>query len=93
MAPTVLRFLLAALLNYSLSSRGVYRRQWRSWRRAALLLLAASLGLAINADATWWLATHWPVAPTLAKVGGVATAFVLNFLMNTFIGFRRQDAA
>jgi putative flippase GtrA len=32
-----------------------------------------------------------PIAPTLAKVGGVGIAFLANFLMNTFIVFRADD--
>ncbi|MDB5930953.1 MAG: putative rane protein [Polaromonas sp.] len=84
-------FIIAAVVNYSLSSVWVYRRQWRSLRRAAMFLAFASVGLCINAGATWWLAGALPIAPTLAKVGGVGIAFLANFLMNTFIVFRAED--
>ena len=89
--PAAASFSVAAIVNYALSSLWVYRRQWRSLRRATLFLLFASVGLCINAGVTWWLASAFPIAPTLAKIGGVAVAFTANFLMNTFIVFRAED--
>lgn len=89
--PAIASFVVAAVVNYSLSSLWVYRRQWRSLRRATLFFMLACVGLCINAGATWWLGSTLPIAPTLAKIGGVATAFVANFLMNTFIVFRAED--
>jgi putative flippase GtrA len=89
--PAVLSFLLAAVVNYSLSSWFVYRTRWRSARRAAMFLLFAVVGLSINAGATWLLANWLPIHATLAKTGGVGIAFVANFLMNTFIVFRPGD--
>lgn len=89
--PAAASFAVAAMVNYSLSSVWVYRRQWRSLRRAATFLLFALVGLCINAGATWWLVHSLPVPATLAKVGGVGIAFVVNFLMNTFIVFRAGD--
>jgi putative flippase GtrA len=41
---------------------------------------------------TLLLAGALPIPPTLAKIGGVGVAFVVNFLMNTFIVFRTEDA-
>lgn len=90
--PAVLSFLVAAVVNYTLSALWVYRRAWRSLKRAAMFLLFASVGLCINAGATWLFASLLPIAPTLAKVGGVGVAFVINFLMNTFIVFKSDDA-
>ena len=89
--PAALSFVVAAIVNYSLSSLWVYRRRWRSARRAALFGLFALVGLAINSGATWALATWLPIHPTLAKTGGVGIAFLANFLMNTFIVFRDGD--
>jgi putative flippase GtrA len=88
----VLSFVLAAMVNYTLSSLWVYRRPWRSLRRATLFLGLACVGLAVNAGVTWWLASTWPVHATLAKVGGVATAFGINFWMNTRLVFARVGA-
>lgn len=90
--PAIFSFLVAAVVNYALSSVWVYRRQWRSWRRASMFLLFALIGLCINAGVTWWLAGNFAILPTLAKVGGVGIAFVANFLMNTFIVFRGEDS-
>jgi len=89
----VLSFVLAAMVNYTLSSLWVYRRPWRSLRRATLFLGLACVGLAVNAGVTWWLASTWPVHATLAKVGGVATAFGINFWMNTRLVFARVGAS
>lgn len=90
--PAVLSFLVAAACNYSLSAVWVYQRNWRSWRRAGAFLVFNSVGLCINASATLLLASALPIPPTLAKIGGVGVAFVVNFLMNTFIVFRTDDA-
>ena len=90
--PAVLSFLVAAAWNYTLSALWVYRRNWRSWRRAGAFLLFASVGLCVNAGVTSWLASALPLLPvTMAKVGGVAVAFAANFMMNTFIVFRAED--
>ncbi|MEO6321384.1 MAG: GtrA family protein [Polaromonas sp.] len=43
--PAITSFLVAAVVNYSLSSIWVYRRQWRSVRRATTFLLFALIGL------------------------------------------------
>lgn len=88
----VASFLLAAGVNYSLSSAWVYRRDWRSWRRASAFLLFAVVGLCVNAGVTLWLVSAFGLPPTLAKAGGVAVAFGANFLMNTFIVFQRADS-
>ena len=89
--PAVASFTAAAVVNYSLSSVWVYRRQWCSLRRATQFFLFALVGLCLNAGATWWLVHMFAVAPTLAKIGGVGIAFGANFLMNTFIVFRAED--
>ena len=86
--PAVTSFMVAAVVNYSLSSLWVYRRQWHSIRRAATFLLFALVGLCIDAGATWWLIHSLPIPATLAKVG---IAFVANFLRNTFLVFRTED--
>ncbi len=90
--PAVCSFLVAAVVNYTLSSVWVYQRAWRSLRRAGLFLLFASLGLAVNASATWYLGSQWPLPATLAKVGGVAIAFLVNFMLNTWVVFKVADA-
>lgn len=85
-----LSFVVAAVVNYTLSSLWVYRRAWRDLRRAGLFLVFACVGLCLNTGMTWWLASAWPLHLTLAKVGGVATAFGFNFLVNTRLVFGRR---
>jgi putative flippase GtrA len=88
LVPAVVSFLLAAVVNYLLTSIFVFRRDWRSPRRAGLFMLFATFGLALNAGTTWALASSLPIAPTLAKVVGVGVAFGANFLVNALIVFR-----
>lgn len=78
--PATVSFMAAAVVNYLLTSRWVFRRDWRSLRQAARFFGFACVGLAINAGMTWLLASVLP--PTLAKAGGVGIAFGANFLMN-----------
>lgn len=85
-----LSFALAAAVNYRLSSAWVFKSQWRSLSRAALFLGAACVGLVVNTALTWALATRWALHPTLAKAGGVATAFLLNFTLNARVVFARR---
>lgn len=93
LAAAALSFAVAAVVNYGLSSVWVYRRDWRSPRRAALFLVFACVGLSLNAGVTWVLAGALAVHPTLAKAGGVATAFGVNFLVNTHLVFARGRPA
>lgn len=88
LASAVMSFLVAAVVNYLLSSAWVYRRNWRSWRRALAFLLFATVGLCVNAGVTLGLVSAFGLPPTLAKTGGVAVAFGANFLMNTFVVFQ-----
>ncbi len=88
-----LSFAAAAVVNYTLSSLWVYRRAWRAPRQAARFLAFACAGLALNAGVTWALATSLPLHATLAKVGGVATAFGFNFVANTRWVFRRAGGS
>jgi len=88
-----LSFCAAAVVNYLLSSRWVFRRDWRSCRRAALFAAAACAGLSINAGMTWALASAWPLHATLAKAGGIGVAFTANYLMNRHWVFGRGRPA
>jgi putative flippase GtrA len=88
LAPAVASFLLAAVVNYTLTSAWVFGSDWRSLRRAAMFLAFATVGLAINAGVTWSVATLLGVPPTLAKIVGIGVAFSANFLMNALIVFR-----
>lgn len=78
--PAALSFTLAAGVNYLLTSRWVFGRDWRDLRQALRFFGLACVGLAINTAVTTLLALS--LHPTLAKAGGVALAFGANFLMN-----------
>lgn len=78
----ILSFALAATFNYLASARWVFKRSWRSARRALQFAAGAILGLAVNAGTTAGLAAGalWP--HTLAKVAGIGLAFGVNYLVN-----------
>lgn len=80
MVPAALSFALAAVVNYLLTSRWVFGRDWRDLGQALRFFGLACVGLAINSTMTALLALA--LHPTLAKAGGVAVAFGANFLMN-----------
>jgi putative flippase GtrA len=84
----ILSFCLAAVVNYLLTSRFVFSQR-AGLRRFALFFAFALVGLTINASVTTAVALLG-VFPVLAKVAGVAVAFVANFLMNALIVFRTK---
>ena len=87
-APAIVSFLVAATYNYLVLAKFVYAARPLSARRVGAFFLGASLGLVVNAVATYALHHVAGVSPTWAKTGGVALAFAANFAMNTFIVFR-----
>jgi putative flippase GtrA len=82
-------FLVAVVENYVVTSLFVYKTPLR-----ALLLLKfaafAALGLVINAGVTVALINTIGLMPVLAKVGGIGTAFVFNFVINTLVVFKAR---
>lgn len=88
----VVSFCIAAVVNFSLTSWFVFASR-PTLRRFFLFFAFASLGLVINAGVTI-LCAGWLGAPALlAKITGVGTAFIFNFLFNFAIVFRRQREA
>ena len=79
-------FCAAAVANYLLTSRFVFRRASHS-RGFAVFIGFACVGLLVNVGVTWAVATQLPIAPVIAKIMGIGVAFGLNFLMNTFVVF------
>jgi putative flippase GtrA len=82
-------FMVAAVVNYALSTRFVFR-QPASLGGFGRFLSAAVVGLGINVGVTTLLA-HQGLAPVLAKVAGVGSAFIVNYVLVTLLVFRRQD--
>lgn len=85
----VVSFLLAALVNFQLSSNYVFM-QAPSRRSFALFLSMATLGLAINAGLTVAISSTAGLPPEIAKILAIAVTFVINFLLNYFIVFRTR---
>ena len=82
-------FGLAAVENYVVTSRFVYR-QPLSVRRWLMFLLFAFLGFVVNVSTTVAVADLTPLPSVVAKIVGIGTAFFLNFLLNSIVVFRRR---
>jgi putative flippase GtrA len=87
-AAATLSFCVAALVNYALTARFVFGTG-ASARGFGLFFAVALVGLAINVGVTVLLSAQSGLLPELAKVGGIAVAFLANFAMNKLIVFRR----
>lgn len=84
----VLSFVVAAAVNYLLTSRFVFARG-ASARGFGLFFAGALVGLAINVGVTVLAATELGLPPGAAKLLGVGVAFLVNFAINAGIVFRR----
>ncbi|MBS0237600.1 MAG: GtrA family protein [Proteobacteria bacterium] len=82
-----LSWLIAAFVNYHLTSRFVFE-QAASRGRFVQFLLGAAVGLSINVGVTLICATLIGIAPMLSKIIGIGTAFVGNFFINLLWVFR-----
>jgi putative flippase GtrA len=80
-------FCVAAVVNFLLSSRYVFNRA-PTLRGFGLFFLAALGGLAVNVSVTLLGSLYLGIAPVLAKLVGVGTAFLVNFWLNLRIVFR-----
>jgi putative flippase GtrA len=80
-------WLAAALLNYGLSSKYVFKRR-ANWLNALLFLLGAAFGLSINVAITVGLTLKCGADPLSSKVIGIAVAFFCNFFINLFWVFK-----
>jgi putative flippase GtrA len=80
-------FSVATVVNYLLSSRYAFN-QTPTLRGYGLFFVAAIGGLVANVSVTWAGSVYLGMAPVLAKVVGVGTAFLLNFWLNLRVVFR-----
>lgn len=80
-------WLIAATVNYGLTSRYVFK-QAVSHKRASLFLMGALLGLSINVCMTLLLVRNFEIPPFWAKFLGIGTAFIFNFLINLLWVFK-----
>jgi putative flippase GtrA len=83
----VTSFCLATVVNYLLTSRYVFNRV-ATLRGFGLFFVAAVGGLMVNVSVTLAGSLWLGIAPVLAKIVGVGTAFLLNFWLNLRIVFR-----
>jgi putative flippase GtrA len=83
----VISFCLATVVNYLLTSRYVFN-QLPTLRGYRLFFVAAVGGLLVNVSVTTVGSLYLGVAPVLAKVVGVGTAFLVNFWLNLRVVFR-----
>ena len=86
-AAGTMSFCVAALVNYLLSSRFVFA-SGRSAQGFALFFVIALLGLTINLGVTLAGVYLAGLPPVLAKIGGIGTAFLINFALNLRFVFR-----
>jgi putative flippase GtrA len=80
-------FCLATVVNFMLTSRYVFN-QAPTVRGFGLFFVAAVGGLLVNVSVTLVGSLFFGIAPVLAKLVGVGTAFLLNFWLNLRIVFR-----
>ena len=84
----VTTFGVAALVNFRLTARFVFARE-ATGRRFAVFLLAALVGLLVNAGVTVLAEQRLGVPPVAAKIVGIGVAFSVNFMLNLLVVFRR----
>lgn len=77
---------IAALVNYSFTSRFVFNRE-ATVRGLAVFTAAALIGLMVNIGVTFL--GVFTVGP--AKLTGIGTAFIVNFLINLRIVFHTRS--
>jgi putative flippase GtrA len=83
----VTSFCLATVVNYLLSSRFAFNRS-PTMRGFGVFFVAAVGGLTVNVSVTLVGSLYLSIAPVLAKIIGVGTAFLINFWLNLRIVFR-----
>jgi len=86
-AAAISSWLVAAFVNYHLSSRFVFAKP-ASRGRFLQFLIGAAAGLSINVGVTLVCASLIGIQPLLSKIIGIGTAFVINFLINLLWVFR-----
>lgn len=80
-------FSAAAVVNFLLTSKLVFRQR-ATPQRFLLFVSVAIIGLCVNVGITWVGIVYLGVRPVFAKIGGIASAFSLNFTLNAAVVFR-----
>ena len=84
-----LSFCVAALVNYSLTSRFVFNRE-ATVRGLVAFTAAALVGLMVNIGVTLLAVFTVGLPPLAAKLAGIGTAFIVNFLINLRVVFHTR---
>jgi putative flippase GtrA len=84
-------FCVAAVVNFLLSSRWVFRAP-ATGGAFLVFFLGASLGLLVNVSVTTFGASYLDLPRTLAKTVGVGTAFLVNFWINANVVFPERSS-
>ena len=84
-------FLLAAVVNYLLTTRFVFNQRAGAGRFVKFLAFAI-VGLLLNVSVTVFVAyvSGWP--PPVAKAIGIGVAFLFNFWLNTVFVFTARPS-
>ncbi len=88
----IISFCTAAVVNYQLSSRYVFKHA-PTQKQFYKFFLVALIGLAVNVGITYWLVQNTAMMPVLAKIIAIGIAFFVNFLLNLLIVFKPKDSA
>lgn len=86
----VASFSVAAIVNFLLTSKFVFRQR-ATGKRFTLFLVAAFFGLTINVGITMLTIIYFDIDPRLAKIVGIGAAFFINFLLNLCFVFRKKE--
>lgn len=89
-AAATISFVAAAVVNFRLSSKFVFK-QLPSRRRFVLFLSMAVVGLVVNVGLTLSAIMIFDLPPEIAKVFAIAVTFFVNFLLNVFVVFRVSE--
>jgi putative flippase GtrA len=82
-------FLLAAIVNFLLTSRWVFRTEAR-FRDFFIFLMGTILGLMLNVTLTAAGVIYLTLPRTAAKTIAIGATFLLNFWVNARVVFRNQ---
>ena len=83
----VTSFCVSAMVNYLLSSRLAFHAV-PTLRGFGVFFAAATGGLLVNVSVTLLGTEYLALAPVLAKIIGIGTAFLVNFWINLRVVFR-----
>lgn len=88
----IISFCAAAVVNYQLSSRYVFKHT-PTKKQFYKFFFVALIGLAVNVGITYWLVQNTTLMPVLAKIIAIGIAFFVNFLLNLLVVFKPKDSA